>query len=158
MFYGASGIHPDATLMTVNMQPVTAEEYLYWLAYDCDYLSSYMGTVDFDAAVSESMSFGQYAMEDAQRTARRSKSSEAGTMLIAGPPFGTTLGGSEKSRAGVSATRQSHGEDDAASQALALLDGTPVGIHGKRRYIEAIHEPVKAHDALAVEAGLAVRL
>lgn len=68
VFYGASGIHPDATLMTVNMQPVTAEEYLYWLAYDCDYLSSYMGTVDFDAAVSESMSFGQYAMEDAQRT------------------------------------------------------------------------------------------
>lgn len=68
VFYGASGIHPDATLMTVNMQPVTAEEYLYWLAYDCDYLSSYMGTVDFDTAISGSMTFGQYAMEDAQRT------------------------------------------------------------------------------------------
>ena len=68
VFYGATGIHPDATLMTVNMQPVTAEEYLYWLAYDCDYLSSYMGTVDFDTAISGSMTFGQYAMEDAQRT------------------------------------------------------------------------------------------
>lgn len=68
VFYHASGIHPDAALMTVNKQPVSAEEYLYWLAYDCDYLSSYMGSVDFDAAVSGSMTYGQYAMEDAQRT------------------------------------------------------------------------------------------
>lgn len=69
VFYGASGIHPDATLMTVNMQPVTAEEYLYWLAYDCDYLSSYMGgNVDFSTAVGGNMTYGQYAMEDAQRT------------------------------------------------------------------------------------------
>ena len=51
IFYEASGIHPDATLMTVNKQPVTAEEFLYWLAYDCDYLSSYMGgNVDFSTA------------------------------------------------------------------------------------------------------------
>ena len=28
IFYEASGIHPDATLMTVNKQPVTAEEFL----------------------------------------------------------------------------------------------------------------------------------
>lgn len=68
VFYHASGIHPDAALMTVNRQNVSAEEYLYWLAYDCDYLSSYMGSVDFDAAVSGSMTYGQYAMEDAQRT------------------------------------------------------------------------------------------
>ena len=69
VFYGATGIHPDATLMTVNMQPVTAEEYLYWLAYDCDYLSSYMGgNVDFSTAVGGNMTYGQYAMEDAQRT------------------------------------------------------------------------------------------
>ena len=52
IFYQASGIHPDAALMTVNKRSVSAEEYLYWLAYDCDYLSSYMGSVDFDAAVS----------------------------------------------------------------------------------------------------------
>ncbi len=68
IFYESSGIHPDAALMTVNKRPVSAEEYLYWLAYDCDYLSSYLGTVDFDAAISGSMSYGQYAMADAQRT------------------------------------------------------------------------------------------
>ena len=68
VFYQASGIHPDATLMTVNKQSVSAEEYLYWLAYDCDYLTSYMGSVDFDAAVSGSLTYGQYAQEDAQRT------------------------------------------------------------------------------------------
>ena len=42
IFYESSGIHPDAALMTVNKRPVSAEEYLYWLAYDCDYLSSYL--------------------------------------------------------------------------------------------------------------------
>ena len=69
IFYEASGIHPDATLMTVNKQPVTAEEFLYWLAYDCDYLSSYMGgNVDFSTAVGGNMTYGQYALEDAQRT------------------------------------------------------------------------------------------
>lgn len=69
IFYEASGIHPDATLMTVNKQPVSAEEFLYWLAYDCDYLASYMGgTVDFDTVVSGNMTYGKYAMEDAQRT------------------------------------------------------------------------------------------
>ena len=60
IFYEASGIHPDATLMTVNKQPVTAEEFLYWLAYDCDYLSSYMGgNVDFSTAVGGNMTYGQ---------------------------------------------------------------------------------------------------
>ena len=34
IFYESSGIHPDAALMTVNKRPVSAEEYLYWLAYD----------------------------------------------------------------------------------------------------------------------------
>lgn len=68
IFYDASGIHPDAAIMTVNMREVPAEEYFYWLAYDCDYLTSYMGTVDFNAAISGSMSYGQYAMADAERT------------------------------------------------------------------------------------------
>ena len=114
------------------------------------------------------------ASEDFERLAVRWASSTAAkeypnlvAMLSAFPeryakdrdaPFGTTLGGSERLRAGASAARQGHGKDDAAAQALALLDGTPVGIHGKRRYIEAIHEPVKAHDALTVETSLAVRL
>ena len=58
VFYEASGIHPDAALMTVNKQAVSAEEYLYWLAYDCDYLTSYVGSVDFGSAISGSMTYG----------------------------------------------------------------------------------------------------
>ena len=86
VFYQASGIHPDATLMTVNKQSVSAEEYLYWLAYDCDYLTSYMGSVDFDAAVSGSLTYGQYAQEDAQRTVVlyavvRQRAQQAGSTL-----------------------------------------------------------------------------
>lgn len=88
VFYEASGIHPDAALMTVNMRQVPAEEYLYWLAYDCDYLTSYMGSVDFNAAISGSMSYGQYAMADAERTVVlysvvRSWAEEAGITLSA---------------------------------------------------------------------------
>ena len=36
LLYQASGIHPDAELLLIDRQTVTAEEYLYWLAYDCD--------------------------------------------------------------------------------------------------------------------------
>ena len=91
-------------------------------------------------------------------------------MLIAGPPFGTTLGGSEKSRAGASATRQGHGEDDAASQALvaglAVVCGIVVAIGcsiailrcaagGNRQTLTAL-AAVGFVGALA--GGLAVRL
>ena len=41
LFYQASGIRPDAELLTVNGETIDAEEYLYWLAYDCYYLDSY---------------------------------------------------------------------------------------------------------------------
>ena len=36
LLYEASGLHPDAELLLIDGQTVTAEEYLYWLAYDCD--------------------------------------------------------------------------------------------------------------------------
>lgn len=119
VFYGASGIHPDATLMTVNMQPVTAEEYLYWLAYDCDYLSSYMGgNVDFSTAVGGNMTYGQYAMEDAQRTVTlysvvRAWAEQAGITL------------SEDSQTQLAAQRQQYvdyyGGEDAYADQLKLM-------------------------------------
>lgn len=125
VFYGATGIHPDATLMTVNMQPVTAEEYLYWLAYDCDYLSSYMGgNVDFSTAVGGNMTYGQYAMEDAQRTVTlysvvRAWAEQAGITL------------SEDSQAQLDAQRQQYvdyygGEEGYAKQLklMGLTDDT----------------------------------
>lgn len=68
IFYESSGIHPDAVLLTVNNYPVSAEEYLYWLAYDCDYLSSTMGQIDFDTAIATGMTYGDYVMSDAQKS------------------------------------------------------------------------------------------
>lgn len=124
IFYQASGIHPDAALMTVNKRSVSAEEYLYWLAYDCDYLSSYMGSVDFDAAVSGGLTYGQYAMEDAQRTVVlyavvRQWAQEAGITL------------SEESQAQLDAQRQQYvtyygGEEGYAKQ-LELMGLTDEG-------------------------------
>lgn len=124
IFYQASGIHPDAALMTVNKRSVSAEEYLYWLAYDCDYLSSHMGSVDFDAAVSGGLTYGQYAMEDAQRTVVlyavvRQWAQEAGITL------------SEESQAQLDAQRQQYvtyygGEEGYAKQ-LELMGLTDEG-------------------------------
>ncbi len=66
IFYEASGIHPDAALLMVNNRAVSAEEFLYWLAYDCDYLTARIGTVDFNQKVGDTMTYGQYAMNDAE--------------------------------------------------------------------------------------------
>lgn len=118
VFYEASGIHPDATLMTVNKQPVSAEEYLYWLAYDCDYLTSYVGSVDFGSAISGSMTYGQYAMADAQRTVTlyavvRAWAEKAGITL------------SENSQAQLTAQRQqyvtTYGGEEGYAKQLQLM-------------------------------------
>ena len=157
IFYQASGIHPDAALMTVNKRSVSAEEYpdppvlqlglnsLYALSralcppeqikavfelrlmclagYEPD-LSSYMGSVDFDAAVSGGLTYGQYAMEDAQRTVVlyavvRQWAQEAGITL------------SEESQAQLDAQRQQYvtyygGEEGYAKQ-LELMGLTDEG-------------------------------
>lgn len=114
IFYESTGIHPDAVLLTVNNYPVTAEEYLYWLAYDCDYLTSNMGEVDFTAAVSGDMSYGDYVMDDACNTVTlyavvRAWAEKAGITL------------SEEEQAQLDAQRQEYvdyygGEDGYASQ------------------------------------------
>lgn len=70
LFYQASGIRPDAELLTVNGETIDAEEYLYWLAYDCEYLSSYVQDLDFDAELSEGMTYGAYAKQDALETVK----------------------------------------------------------------------------------------
>ncbi len=70
VFHEASGLRPDAVVMRVNGDAVTAEEYLYWLDSVCEYLASYLGSVpDFESAVTETMTLGQFAKEDAAHTA-----------------------------------------------------------------------------------------
>lgn len=147
IFYQASGIHPDAALMTVNKRSVSAEEYLYWLAYDCDYLSSYMGSVDFDAAVSGGLTYGQYAMEDAQRTVVlyavvRQWAQEAGITL------------SEESQAQLDAQRQQYvtyygGEEGYAKQ-LELMGLTDEGFQQINQVYFLYSELYKAYCTPAV--------
>lgn len=69
VFYEATGIRPDAPVISVNGADITAEEYLYWLDSVCEYLASYAGgTPDFSAGVTDEMTLGQFAKADAATT------------------------------------------------------------------------------------------
>ena len=46
LFYQASGIRPEAVLLSVDGRDVAAQRYLYWLAYACDYVAGYYDTGD----------------------------------------------------------------------------------------------------------------
>lgn len=70
LFYQASGIHPDAKLLTVDGETVEAEEYLYWLAYGCEYLTSNLGSVDWNKTLTDDMTYGDYVKADALETAK----------------------------------------------------------------------------------------
>lgn len=70
LYYEVAGIHPDAVLMRINGEDISAEEYLYWLAYDCEYLTSYVPNLDFSAEVSNGMTYGSYAKADAVETVK----------------------------------------------------------------------------------------
>ena len=36
LYKNAAGVRTESTVMTVNGQDISAEEYLYWLSYYCD--------------------------------------------------------------------------------------------------------------------------
>lgn len=71
LYYEASGISPDAVLLTVDGWDVTADRFFYWLTTTCDYIQSYYAGVGSQVDWSE-MSGGQslsdYAMEQALQT------------------------------------------------------------------------------------------
>ena len=86
LMYQASGLHPDGELMSINGQMVSCEEYLYWLAQDCEYLASQVEGLDWNAAVTEGMTFAEYAKADAaeavkQHAVVRAWAQEAGITL-----------------------------------------------------------------------------
>lgn len=43
LYYEATGVAPDAALLTVNGREVPASRYFYWLAADCGYLAQQAG-------------------------------------------------------------------------------------------------------------------
>lgn len=71
LMYQASGLHPDGELMSINGQVVSCEEYLYWLAQDCEYLASQVEGLDWNAAVTEGMTFAEYAKADAAEAVKQ---------------------------------------------------------------------------------------
>lgn len=87
VYYEATGIRPDAAILTVNGDAVSAEEYFYWLDSVCEYLASSLNAVpDFSAALTEDMTLGQYAKADAVNTVTlyavaRQMAREAGVTL-----------------------------------------------------------------------------
>lgn len=86
LLYEASGLHPDGELLLVNGEAVTCEEFLYWLDYDCQYLSAYIPELDWSAALTEDMTYGDYALQDVTQTVKlysvvRQWAEESGTVL-----------------------------------------------------------------------------
>lgn len=64
----------DTEFLTVDGQPVTAEELLYWAIYDCDYLAAYYyggaENMTWDQTFSGDQTLDQYILSDAQSTAK----------------------------------------------------------------------------------------
>ena len=118
LLYQASGLHPDGELLLIDGQTVTAEEYLYWLAQDCDYLAGQVEGLDWDAAVTEDMTFGAYAKADAleavkQHAVVRAWAGEAG------------IGLTDADKAEMEAQRQQYvtyyGSEESFLQRLAVM-------------------------------------
>lgn len=85
IFYEITGIPSDKTVMTVSGVNVTAEEYLYWMAYLCasveynlinynayygmyDEIVNDDGTLNWDAAFQDSASLAEYVREETEST------------------------------------------------------------------------------------------
>lgn len=68
LYYQASGVRPDAVVMTINGEKIRAEEYMYWMAYDCEYLSAYAGSLDWDEIVTGDMTYGDYVKDEVTNT------------------------------------------------------------------------------------------
>lgn len=69
-----AGVDPNTVLFTVDGIDVTADFYLYWLAYDCYSIDlnyqNMMGTgLNFDEVTPDGMTAGEYLKEDARRAA-----------------------------------------------------------------------------------------
>lgn len=82
-----AGVDPDTVLFTVDGIDVTADFYLYWLAYSCYSTDLNMnGTLDFDEVITENgLTYNDYMKEDARQAAviylmleREAKNNNAG--------------------------------------------------------------------------------
>ena len=69
LYKHASGVNPDSVVMTIGGQDVSAQEYLYWLSYYCDYYNQYlqyMGITDWNTELSEGFTAGDYIAQQGE--------------------------------------------------------------------------------------------
>ena len=64
LYYEITGLRPDGVLMEVNGEPITVEEYLYWVFTDCNYLMTYGGVTDLTAPLTDDMTYADYVRSD----------------------------------------------------------------------------------------------
>jgi len=73
LYEQASGIEPDAVLLTAGGRDIPAWRYLYWLTYDCDYLQEALDAqgqlLDWNARREDGRTTAQYVRDQARDTA-----------------------------------------------------------------------------------------
>lgn len=65
LFYEACGVDPKSTIAAINGLEITAEEYLYWLAYECESLTASRGDVKWSEVIDDGITYGEYAKRTA---------------------------------------------------------------------------------------------
>ena len=70
LYYQVTGLRPDAEVMRINGETITVEEYLYWIATDCNYLVNYGGVTDLNSPLTEEMTYADYIRSDVLVTLR----------------------------------------------------------------------------------------
>ena len=61
----AAGVKSSAVVMQVGSKDITAGEYLYWLTSACDTIYQYYGISDWTVSMTEDMTVGDFAKEQA---------------------------------------------------------------------------------------------
>jgi len=73
LYERASGIDPDTVLLTAGGRDIPAWRYLYWLAYDCDYLQESLDAqgrfLDWNERREDGRTMAQYVKDQARDTA-----------------------------------------------------------------------------------------
>ena len=109
----ASGVKADATMMTVGGEEVSAEEYLYMVAYQAQNLS-YYGITDLNTELGEGMTAADYVAQQAEAQVAasavlRSWSKELGVTMT------------EEDMAALQAQKDAYGDATAFAQTLQMV-------------------------------------
>lgn len=70
VYASAAGLSPTAELLRVDGQPVTAGQYLYWLADACGRIEKYYGGKADWTSLRDGQTLSEYAADQALRTAK----------------------------------------------------------------------------------------